>query len=110
MELGHPKHLLKIQYRMHPSISLFPNNRFYNKQILDGPNVKERTYEKRFLEGYMFGSYSFINIACGEEMSDNCSHKNMAEVAMVAEIIASLFNGNIHNFVVYFEDQCCLVV
>jgi senataxin len=47
--LGHQKHLLDVQYRMHPSISLFPNREFYDKQISDAPNVKERNYEKRFL-------------------------------------------------------------
>ncbi|WRX13993.1 DNA2/NAM7 helicase-like, partial [Theobroma cacao] len=35
--LGHSKHLMNIQYRMHPSISCFPNARFYSNQILDAP-------------------------------------------------------------------------
>ncbi|XP_039041017.1 uncharacterized protein LOC120179508 [Hibiscus syriacus] len=38
--LGHSKHLLNIQYRMHPSISFFPNSSFYNNQILDAIDVK----------------------------------------------------------------------
>ena len=63
--LGHKKHLLNVQYRMHPSISLFPNMEFYDKQILDSPSVKERSYEKHFLHGDMFKSYSFINVAFG---------------------------------------------
>lgn len=90
--LGHKKHLLNVQYRMHPLISLFPNKKFYDKQILDGPNVKERTYEKHFLEGNMFGPFSFINITHWKEDHDNgYSKKNMMEVAVVAEIVASLF-------------------
>lgn len=95
VRLGHTKHLLKVQYRMHPSISLFPNKTFYDKQIWNGPNVKERTYEKRFIEGDMFGSYSFINVTYGQEELGNRSQKNIAEVAMVAKIVASLFKESI---------------
>ncbi|XP_021803506.1 uncharacterized ATP-dependent helicase C29A10.10c-like, partial [Prunus avium] len=49
--LGHERHLLNVQYRMHPSISLFPKREFYNNRILDGPNVKQGSYEKCFLSG-----------------------------------------------------------
>ncbi|CAK9156532.1 unnamed protein product [Ilex paraguariensis] len=90
--LGKGKHLLKVQYRMHPSISLFPNKEFYDNQIMDGPNVKEKTYERLFLKGTMFGPYSFINVSHGVEQFHNShSRKNMVEVAVVAEILASLF-------------------
>ncbi|CAL2244485.1 unnamed protein product [Prunus armeniaca] len=90
--LGHTKHLLNIQYRMHPSISLFPNREFYNNQILDGPNVNERSYERCFLEGKMYQSYSFINVANGKDEFDHGhSRKNMVEVAAVSEIVASLY-------------------
>ena len=92
--IGHKKHLLKVQHRMHPSISLFPNRVFYENQILDGPNVKERRYERRFLQGKMYGSYSFINVAHGKEEFDNShSLKNMAEAAVASEIVSSLFKG-----------------
>ncbi|KAH7851793.1 hypothetical protein Vadar_016547 [Vaccinium darrowii] len=94
--LGHKKHLLNIQYRMHPSISLFPNREFYEGKILDGSNVKEQTYERRFLRGGMYGSYSFINISHGKEQFDSKhSKKNMVEVAVVSEILASLFKESV---------------
>ncbi|XP_024162204.1 uncharacterized protein LOC112169414 [Rosa chinensis] len=90
--LGHEKHLLNVQYRMHPSISLFPKKEFYNNRILDGPNVNERSYEKCFLEGKIFGSYSFINIADGkEELDRGHSSKNMVEAAVVYQIVLSLY-------------------
>ncbi|XP_022007952.1 uncharacterized protein LOC110907253 [Helianthus annuus] len=90
--LGHKKHLLNVQYRMHPSISRFPNREFYNKSILDGVNVKSNTYEKRFLDGNMYGSYSFINVtAAKEEFDRSHSMRNVMEVAVVGEIVASLF-------------------
>ncbi|KAK7305621.1 hypothetical protein VNO77_43527 [Canavalia gladiata] len=90
--LGHEKHLLNIQYRMHPSISLFPNMEFYDKQILDSPSVKERSYEKYFLHRDMFKFYSFINVAYGQdEFGEGTSRKNMVEVAVVAEIVLDLY-------------------
>ncbi|KAK2635965.1 hypothetical protein Ddye_030757 [Dipteronia dyeriana] len=93
--LGHPKHLLSIQYRMHPSISFFPNLQFYQNQILDGPNVKSKSYEKHYLPGPMFGTYSFINILGGREEFDDAGHsrKNMVEVAVVLKILLKLYKA-----------------
>ncbi|CAE6135457.1 unnamed protein product [Arabidopsis arenosa] len=90
--IGHKKHLLNVQYRMHPSISLFPNMEFYDGNISDAEIVKESTYQKRFLRGNMFGSFSFINVGLGkEEFGDGHSPKNMVEVAVVSEILTNLF-------------------
>ncbi|KAM1067711.1 hypothetical protein ACFX2J_022665 [Malus domestica] len=91
--MGHSKHLLNMQYRMHPSISSFPNSRFYNNQILDAPNVKRRSHEKRYLPGPMFGPYSFINVIDGREEKDEDEHslKNMVEVAIALKILQNLY-------------------
>ncbi|KAJ7000259.1 hypothetical protein NC653_010898 [Populus alba x Populus x berolinensis] len=90
--LEHEKHLLNTQYRMHPSISLFPNKEFYDMLIQDASHVKERNYQKQFLQGNMYGPYSFINVANGKEQSnDGRSKKNLVEVAVVSEIVANLF-------------------
>ncbi|KAL6228283.1 hypothetical protein ACLB2K_002236 [Fragaria x ananassa] len=40
----------------------------------------------------MYRSYSFINVANGKDEFDHrCSRKNMVEVAVVSEIVASLY-------------------
>lgn len=93
--LGHSKHLLNIQYRMHPLISYFPNSRFYFNQILNGPNVTIKNYEKHYLDGPMFGPYSFINIFDGREELDDAGHsrRNMVEVATVIKIVRNLHKG-----------------
>ncbi|XP_054799381.1 helicase SEN1-like [Prosopis cineraria] len=89
--LGFEKHPLKVQYRMHPSISLFPNREFYEGLLVDGVNVRVSSYSKRFLEGRMYGSYSFINIAKGKEQYGfGHSLKNVVEVAAISEIIKCL--------------------
>ncbi|XP_042519721.1 helicase sen1-like [Macadamia integrifolia] len=94
VSLGHKKHLLNIQYRMHPSISLFPNTEFYGKQILDASKVKERSHERHFLQGNMYGAYSFINVAYGTEHGKG-GKKNMVEVAVVSAIVESLFKASV---------------
>ncbi|WVZ86865.1 hypothetical protein U9M48_033584 [Paspalum notatum var. saurae] len=86
--LGHKKHLLNIQYRMHPSISIFPNLRFYDKKILDGANVTQEGHGRKYLEAAMFGPYSFINIDGREDPGR--SKRNMAELAVILEILSAL--------------------
>ncbi|GMP93604.1 hypothetical protein CsSME_00043360 [Camellia sinensis var. sinensis] len=84
---------------MHPSISMFPNREFHDNMISDGPNVKERTYERLFLRGSMYGSYSFINVSYGQEGFDNRhSTKNTVEVAVATDIVARLFKDANSDF------------
>ncbi|XP_060960163.1 uncharacterized protein LOC115722733 [Cannabis sativa] len=92
---NHSRHLLNIQYRMHPSISSFPNSKFYHNQILDAPNVTRKSYEKHYLPGSMFGTYSFINVIGGREEKDDDgqSRKNMVEVALVIKILQNLYKA-----------------
>ncbi|KAL0005033.1 hypothetical protein SO802_012594 [Lithocarpus litseifolius] len=90
--MGHSKHFLNIQYRMHPLISFFPNSKFYGNKIVDAPNVK-RGLAKRYLPGQIFGTYSFINISCGIEELDGVQHswKNMVEVAVIIKVVNNLY-------------------
>ncbi|KAK2383851.1 P-loop containing nucleoside triphosphate hydrolase superfamily protein [Trifolium repens] len=88
--LSHPNHFLNIQYRMHPSISSFPNSCFYLNQILDAPNVIAKNYRKQYIPGQMFGPYSFINIIGGTEEFDD---ENIIEVAVVMKIIRNCFRA-----------------
>ena len=93
--LGHHKHLLNLQHRMHPAISSFPNSYFYFKEIRDAPNVERIDYKKQYLPGPMFGPYSFINITGGREEYDDAgrSRKNVAEIAVVMTILKNLHKG-----------------
>ncbi|KAI4299679.1 hypothetical protein L6164_033113 [Bauhinia variegata] len=91
--LGYQKHLLNVQYRMHPSISSFPNREFYGELLFDGPNVRGTTFNGSFLPGNMYGSYSFINISKGKEKSGRGlghSLRNTVEAAAITEIIKNL--------------------
>ena len=93
-ELGKEKHLLNIQYRMHPSISLFPNKEFYQNKIVNAPNVEGRNYVKNYLKGSMFGSYSFVHVTDGKEnFKKGHSPRNFKEAKVIDQIIAKLFKG-----------------
>jgi senataxin len=84
---------------MHPSISLFPCKEFYDEKISDAPFVMEESYNKSFLEGEMYASFSFINIAKGKEkFGRGHSLKNMVEVAVISEIIKNLKKGSFSSF------------
>ncbi|VFQ92350.1 unnamed protein product [Cuscuta campestris] len=91
--LGHSKLVLNMQYRMHPAISHFPNLSFYNQQVMDAPNVQNKTYERQYLQGRMFGPYSFISVPNGKEELDGFGHsrRNMVEVALVLKIVQNLY-------------------
>ena len=61
---------------------------------MDGPNVISKDYNKHYLPGPMFGSYSFINIRGKEEHDDvGKSRRNMIEVAIVIKIVRNLYKG-----------------
>ncbi|KAG9442402.1 hypothetical protein H6P81_018256 [Aristolochia fimbriata] len=94
VSLGQEKELLAVQYRMHPSISLFPNSSFYSNKIHDGDNVKSQGHQRRYIKGKFFGSYSFINIGQSAESShEEPSLKNLIEVAVVSRLVQNLFKA-----------------
>ncbi|KAF0892282.1 hypothetical protein E2562_014852 [Oryza meyeriana var. granulata] len=90
--LGFEKHLLNIQYRMDPCISLFPNVQFYGRKILDGPNVMSSVYNKDYTS-LPFSSYAFVDITDGREEKEvtGNSWRNMVEVAVVLHLIQTIF-------------------
>lgn len=90
--LGFEKHLLNMQYRMNPCISLFPNAWFYDGMITDSSNVKSLSYNKDYLD-LPFGTYTFLNIVDGKEEREvsGTSWHNMVEVAVVLQLIKSIF-------------------
>ncbi|KAM7258275.1 hypothetical protein ACFE04_014016 [Oxalis oulophora] len=90
--LNHSRHLLNMQYRMHPSIISFPNSQFYRNRIFDAPNVRSQSYHKNYLSSPLFGQYSLINISCSIEGMDpvQSSHEHILEVAVVMKILHKL--------------------
>lgn len=63
---GHEKHLLNIQYRTHPSISIFPNVKFYGGQIMDLKMLRPQVMKGVILKERCVDPYSFIYV-CNNE-------------------------------------------
>ncbi|KAK4773784.1 hypothetical protein SAY87_028803 [Trapa incisa] len=90
--LGKLKHQLNVQYRMHPSISYFPNQTFYRGLLQDGPNVNDKSYEKQYLPKSVLGPYAFINISDGREERERngSSLRNLVEADVAVKIVSDL--------------------
>ena len=81
-------HLLNTQYRMHPEISLFPSNTFYDAKLLDGPGIAElRT--KPWHQSKVLGPYRFFDVQGTQQSAPRgYSLINIAEI----EVALKLFN------------------
>ncbi|EKD14583.1 uncharacterized protein L3040_000105 [Drepanopeziza brunnea f. sp. 'multigermtubi'] len=64
MQKNHPKdvHLLDTQYRMHPEISSFPSEQFYNSRLIDGPDMA-KLRQQPWHASTILGPYRFFDVA-----------------------------------------------
>nr|CAG8476775.1 11402_t:CDS:10 [Entrophospora candida] len=79
-------HLLNTQYRMHPDISKFPSDLFYNSELKDADDLSEKKTQP-WHGNKFFGPYRFFDIQ-GSMGYDKSSIYNRKE----AHIILQLFN------------------
>ncbi|KAI5986161.1 SEN1 N terminal-domain-containing protein [Pisolithus albus] len=83
-------HLLSIQYRMHPEISQLPSHLFYQKRLLDGPDMARKT-AKPWHSHPKFGPYRFFNVNRGQEQeTPGHSLKNPTEAQVAIALYARL--------------------
>ncbi|KAI0169773.1 SEN1 N terminal-domain-containing protein [Hypoxylon sp. FL1284] len=63
MQRNHPDdvHLLDTQYRMHPEISLFPSQEFYERRLLDGGDMR-RLRHQPWHQSALLGPYRFFDV------------------------------------------------
>ena len=83
-------HLLDTQYRMHPEISKFPSQAFYDGRLLDGPGMTEaRT--KPWHQSQLLSPYRFFDVQ-GLHQSAPKGHSliNLAELEVALQLFDRL--------------------
>ena len=87
-------HLLSIQYRMHPDISVFPSSAFYGSQLADGAGMAAATAQP-WHEYDAFGPFRFFDLPDAHE-SASASHSvsNRGEADAAVELYAALQVAN----------------
>ena len=95
MQANHPNdvRLLDTQYRMHPDISLFPSNAFYDGKLVDGPNMaglRTRPWHRNKI----LGPYQFFDVQ-GMHQSAPRGHSliNLAEIEVALKLYERLRRG-----------------
>jgi senataxin len=82
MQKNHPKdvHLLDTQYRMHPEISLFPSQTFYDGKLLDGGDMAGQR-KQPWHQSLLLGPYRFFDVQ-GQHSAAPKGHSliNVAEI------------------------------
>ncbi|KAJ3009627.1 hypothetical protein HKX48_007845 [Thoreauomyces humboldtii] len=91
--LNFPKFHLAVQYRMHPEISAFPREEFYNGAITDGDLVKDPFYHRPWSLDPDFPPCLFINFFQKGELRDEAtlSIYNAVEAEIVRKLLQDLF-------------------
>ena len=83
---GHPVHVLKTQYRMHPQIRAFPSAEFYAEALVDGPNVLEAT-TRHWHSHPGLGAFTFWDVPGTEALAPgSMSFINAGEAAFVVAL------------------------
>ena len=116
MQANHPQdvHLLDTQYRMHPEISMFPSNTFYDSRLLDGPGMaKLRT--RPWHQSKILAPYRFFDVQ-GQHQSAPRGHSliNIAEIDIALRLFDRLvtdcksydFRGKV-GIITPYKSQLC---
>ena len=94
IDMGIEPLLLTTQYRMHPSISKFPNQQFYSSKLIDGVNPENRPAPAGLLWPDWENPVAFIPVNGGETVSpDGTSRENPLEVSWVLKILEDLLDA-----------------
>lgn len=84
----HHYEMLNTQYRMHPSISKFSSDHFYENNLLPGPNVMSPSYTKPFHSTKIFAPFVYFDLKWTQEKKDQSkSTMNVQEAAFCKDLL-----------------------
>ena len=79
---------LQVQYRMHPELTIFPSNTFYEGTLQNGVTVSDRLYEGEFPWPNKEKPMFFFNLYGVEEISaSGTSYLNRTEATQIEKIV-----------------------
>ena len=85
--------MLSTQYRMHPDISRMPNQLFYNNELIDGVQPRDRKIAEKFV---LKKHLNFINNSSKDERNGT-SYINKAEIIIVSKLVNSLIQCGVNS-------------
>lgn len=97
VHLGNKPYRLHLQYRMHPAISEFPSNTFYEGTLQNGVSDRERIFPNlEFAWPIPNKPVFFYNSTGPEEMAGiGTSYLNRTEAFNVEKIVTCLLRSNV---------------
>ena len=109
-------HMLQVQYRMHPKLSEFPSNTFYDGNLQNGVNSDERIYfNVNFPWPIVKKPTFFYHIVGKEEFSaSGTSYLNREEADFIEVIVKTLLKCTVKpeqiGIITPYEGQRCYIV
>ena len=109
-------HMLQVQYRMHPKLSEFPSNTFYDGNLQNGVNSDERIYfNVNFPWPNVKKPTFFYHIVGKEEFSaSGTSYLNREEADFIEVIVKTLLKCTVKpeqiGIITPYEGQRCYIV
>mmetsp|Transcript_17356 Transcript_17356/g.31283 ORF Transcript_17356/g.31283 Transcript_17356/m.31283 type:complete len:854 (+) Transcript_17356:3455-6016(+) len=99
VSLGNRPYRLHVQYRMHPVISEFPSNTFYEGSLQNGVSIAERVYEGLDFPWPVPDKPIFFYNSIGlEEISaSGTSYLNRSEAYNVEKIVTSFLRSGLES-------------
>lgn len=82
--------MLTIQHRMHPHISYFPSQRFYQGKLINAPAITGRVWDAKSNHELLKYPYSVVNVISGREEKRGTSYWNEKEVEHIFQLICDL--------------------
>lgn len=91
MQKNHPDriHLLDTQYRMHPEISQFPSQRFYDGKLVDGSGLA-KLRQKPWHSTTLLGPYRFFDVKGVSSRGGSHSMSNQDEINVALQLYERL--------------------